>query len=68
MPVAGPAAVQPDLNPIETAFAKLKGLLRKAAERTVEGLWKAIGRLLDKFPPEECRNYLRHCGYTATPS
>jgi transposase len=58
----------PDRNPIENAFSKLKGLLRKAAERTVEGLWKAIGRLLDEFPPEECRNYLRHCGYTATPS
>src|SRR3954451_19257996 len=29
----------PDFNPIENAFAKLKALLRKAAERTVEGLW-----------------------------
>ncbi len=26
----------PDLNPIEQAFSKLKALLRKAAERTVE--------------------------------
>lgn len=58
----------PDLNPIENAFSKLKGLLRKAAERTVEGLWAAIGKLLDQFPPGECRNYLRHCGYAATPS
>lgn len=58
----------PDLNPIENAFSKLKGLLRKAAERAVEGLWAAIGRLLDRFRPDECRNYLRHCGYTATPS
>jgi transposase len=29
----------PDLNPIEQVFAKLKALLRKAAERTVSGLW-----------------------------
>ncbi len=58
----------PDLNPIENAFSKLKGLLRKAAERTVEGPWVAIGRLLDRFPPDECRNYFRHCGYAATPS
>ncbi len=58
----------PDLNPIENAFSKLKGLLRKAAERTVEGLWAAIGRLLDRFAPDECRNYFRHCGYAATPS
>jgi len=27
-----------DFNPIEKLFAKLKALLRKAAERTVEGL------------------------------
>ena len=29
----------PDFNPIENAFAKLKALLRKAAERTKSGLW-----------------------------
>jgi transposase len=56
----------PDLNPIEQAFAKLKRLVRTAAERTVEGLWSAIGRLIDRFRPAECRNYLRHCGYHAT--
>jgi transposase len=56
----------PDLNPIENAFSKLKRLLRRAAERTLDGLWSAIGRLLDEFHPAECRNYLRHCGYAAT--
>lgn len=61
-------AYSPDLNPIEMAFSKLKRLLRKAAERTAEGVWRAIGRLLDRFGPQECRNYLRHCGYVATPS
>jgi transposase len=61
-------AYSPDLNPIELAFSKLKRLLRKAAERTAEGVWQAIGRLLDQFGPEECRNYLRHAGYAATPS
>ncbi len=55
----------PDLNPIELAFSKLKTMLRKSAERTVEGLWTRIGQLLDHFTPEECRNYFRHCGYTA---
>jgi len=58
----------PDLNPIEQAFAKLKALLRKAGERTVEGLWRLLGRLLDEFTPEECRNFLSHCGYRATPT
>jgi len=54
----------PDLNPIELAFSKLKRLLRTAAERTVDALWSAIGHLLQQFNPEECANYLRHCGYT----
>lgn len=61
-------AYSPDLNPIELAFSKLKRLLRKAAERTVEGLWSMLGRLLDHFSPQECRNYIRHCGYNATSS
>jgi transposase len=53
----------PDLNPIEMAFSKLKALLRKAAERTIPGLIRLIGRLLKKFSPEECRNFLSHAGY-----
>ena len=53
----------PDLNPIEQAFAKLKHLLRKAARRTVDDLWDEIGRLLDRFSPQECRNYLSNSGY-----
>ena len=38
-----------DLNPIEQVFAKLKTLLRKANERTVEDTWRRIGKLLDHF-------------------
>jgi transposase len=53
----------PDFNPIENAFAKLKALLRKAAERSVEGLWNAIGRLIDAFTPQECANYFAAAGY-----
>ena len=53
----------PDFNPIESAFAKLKALLRKAAERTIEGLWSAIGRIVDLFTPPECANYFAACGY-----
>src|SRR3954447_22283888 len=33
----------PDLNPIEQVFAKIKKLLRKACESTVEATWKKIG-------------------------
>ena len=53
----------PDFNPIENAFAKLKALLRKAAERTIPGLWTTIGRLLDAFTPRECANYFAAAGY-----
>jgi transposase len=53
----------PDFNPIENAFAKLKALLRKAAERSVAALWDRIGILLDAFSPAECANYFRAAGY-----
>ena len=53
----------PDLNPIEQFFAKLKALLRKAAERSIDAFWNTIGRLLDQFTNLECRNYIRNAGY-----
>jgi transposase len=53
----------PDFNPIEMAFAKLKALLRKAAERTRDALWNAIGRIADFFSPGECANYFAAAGY-----
>jgi transposase len=56
----------PDLNPIEQLFAKLKALLRKAAARTKDDLWQAIGRILAAVPPGECASYLDHCGYSST--
>jgi transposase len=56
----------PDLNPIEQVFAKLKALLRKAAARSQDSLWRAIGQLIPAFSPAECANYLTHCGYGAT--
>jgi transposase len=55
----------PDFNPIEQLFAKLKALLRKAAERSVEGLWSRIAALLDAFQPNECANYFRNAGYAS---
>ena len=56
----------PDLNPIELVFSKLKTLLRRAAERTVDALWDRLGELMDHFPPHECRNFIRHAGYAQT--
>ena len=56
----------PDLNPIEQMFSKLKTLLRRAAERTVEATWKRIGTLLKEFSATECANYVRNSGYVST--
>ena len=55
----------PDFNPIENAFAKLKALLRKAAKRTRESLWTAIGALIPTFTPSECANYFAAAGYAS---
>lgn len=56
----------PDLNPIEQLFAKLKHLLRKAAERTREAVCDAIGQILASISPDECANYLVNAGYART--
>src|SRR5579871_3295587 len=40
--------------------------VRSAGHQTVEGLWTLVGQLLDQFPADECRRYLRHSGYTMT--
>lgn len=52
-----------EVNTIGQVFAKLKHFPRNATRRTVEALWQEIGNLLERFPPEECRNYLRISGY-----
>lgn len=53
----------PDLNPIENMFAKLKTLIRRASERTIDGLQERIGDALKAFSQTECANYFRHAGY-----
>jgi transposase len=55
----------PDLNPIENLFSKLKALLKKAAHRSLDALWQAIGTLLDAFSSTECVNYFKAAGYCA---
>ncbi|MFC6388755.1 transposase, partial [Methylorubrum zatmanii] len=53
----------PDFNPIEQIFAKLKGLLRTAAARTVPDLWHTIRKACARFTADECRNGLAAAGY-----
>jgi hypothetical protein len=45
------------------AFSKLKALMRKAAARTYEELWKRLGQVCDLFSDEECHNFLKAAGY-----
>jgi transposase len=53
----------PDLNPIEEAFGKIKGLLRKAEARTREALVEAMGRVLSAVSKHDARGFFEHCGY-----
>ncbi|RVP94298.1 IS630 family transposase, partial [Sinorhizobium meliloti] len=47
-------------------FAKLKTLLRKSDERSVDATWRRLGEVLKAFSPHECAAYLRHAGYVST--
>src|ERR671911_1595281 len=53
----------PDLNPIEEAFSKMKGILRKAQARSREALIEAMGRALKAITPQDAEGFFRHCGY-----
>lgn len=53
----------PDFNPIEEAFAKIKGLLRKSEARTKEALIEAIGAAISAVTAKDTRGFFEHCGY-----
>ena len=53
----------PDFNPIEEAFSKLKGILRKVEARTQEALVEATGRALDAISRQDVVGFFAHCGY-----
>jgi transposase len=55
----------PDLNPIELPYSKFKTFLRKAAQRTVRGLYRTIRSFVPQLGPRECANYFRHAGYVS---
>ncbi len=50
----------PDLNPIEDAFAKLEGLLRKAAVRSSEVLVDAMGVALESISVGDALGFFSH--------
>ena len=53
----------PDLNPIEQAFSKVKGLMRKAETRTRQALIDAMGMALCAVSARDAQGYVGHCGY-----
>jgi transposase len=53
----------PDFDPIEQAFSKIKGLIRKAQARTREALIEAMGLALEAVSAREARGFFDHCGY-----
>jgi transposase len=53
----------PDLNPIEEAFSKIKGLVRKAEARTKVALIEAIGSALSAVTSGDARSFFEHGGY-----
>ena len=55
----------PDFNPIEEAFSKIKGLMRKAEARSREALLEAMGRAISALSAEDARGFFEHCGYRA---
>ena len=56
----------PDMNPIEEAFSKEKGILRKAQARTRGGLIEAMGHALHAVSTSAARGFFEHSGYRAT--
>jgi transposase len=55
----------PDLNPIERAFSKVKGLLRRAEARTREALIEAMGLALEAVSARDALGFFEHCGYSS---
>ncbi len=55
----------PDLNPIEEAFSKIKGLMRKAEARSREALLEALGAAISALSAQDARRFFEHCGYHA---
>jgi transposase len=53
----------PDFSPIEEAFSKVKGILRRVGARTREALLEATGEALDAVSRRDAAGWFNHCGY-----
>src|SRR5215211_5237439 len=57
----------PDFSPIEEAFSKVKGILRRIGARTREALLEATSEALDAVSRTDAVGWFGHCGYHVTP-
>jgi transposase len=56
-------AYSPDFNPIEEAFSKIKGELRRAGARTKDALVEVLGEALSAISAQDAQGYFEHAGY-----
>ena len=54
----------PDFKPVEEAFSKIKGIVRKAQARTREAVVEALGFAISAVSAQDVRGFFEHCGYT----
>ena len=55
-----------DYDPIEELWSKFKGELRRVAERTTEGLYRAVGETLEHVTLQDILGWFNHSGLYAT--
>ena len=55
----------PDFNPIEEAFSKTKGILRKVEARTRQALVEALDEAISAVTAGDAHGFFEHCGYLA---
>ena len=53
----------PDFNPIEEAFSKIKGIVRRAEARTRQALIEALGVAISAITARDAHGFVEHCGY-----
>jgi transposase len=56
----------PDYTPIEEMYSKVKGYLRRAAARTEDRLYEALGEALRRVTPQDILGWFRKAGLCAT--
>jgi transposase-like protein len=61
-----PPSLQPTLQSHRGCLRQAQGVAENGRRTNLGGLWDAVGRILDLFPPAECANDFSAAGYDAT--